>query len=258
MEKLLRSLMGIAIASLSSCATHYAVNPVRTVTANPVYQNGMARLVSMKRNGVVIGPTSQTIEQKKQKEFLVIVWNRTGRAFDFDSADVQVEYFDSTKNVTTGGKVYSYEELVKKEKNRQAWAAVGAGLSAAGDSMNAANAGYSNTHGNYSGNTYSSNGGTSFSGNYSATTYDYAAANSAQNAARDRASSNANELAARGKENLEYLSALTVKRETVFPGKKYGGMIRFEIPPLADTGKIRFRVNAGGDVHVLEFDLVKQ
>jgi len=255
-RKLLLSLA--AAAFLPSCATQYSVTPIPKDTAKSAYQDGMARLCSVKRNFVVIGPTSQTLGPEKQKEFLVAVQNRTSKAFDFDTVDVQVEYYDAVKNVTTKSKVYSYDELVKMEKTRQVWAAVAGGLAAAGDSMSAANAGYSTTSGNYHGNTYSSYGNTATSGSYTATTYNYAAANAAQSAARDRARYNANQIAAQGGANLDYLSALIVKRETVFPGKRYGGLIKFETPPLANGGKLRFQVNAGGDIHVLEFNVAKK
>ncbi|MCX6866799.1 MAG: hypothetical protein NTV46_11405 [Verrucomicrobia bacterium] len=124
--------------------------------------------------------------------------------------------------------------------------------------MSAANAGYSTTRGNYSGNTYSSYGSTSSYGTYSSSTYNYAAANAAQNAASDRARSNAEQMAAQNNGNLNYLSSVILKRETVFPGKNYSGMIHFDTPPLADTGTIRFRVRVGGEVHVLEFDVIKK
>lgn len=55
---------------------------------------------------------------------------------------------------TAGGSalpVMTYADRVKEEKRSQMWAAVGAGFAAAANSMNAANAGYSSTYGNYSG-----------------------------------------------------------------------------------------------------------
>jgi roadblock/LC7 domain-containing protein len=43
-------------------------------------------------------------------------------------------------------KVITYEELVSEEKTRQTFAAIGAGLAAAGNSMSAAHAGYYNAN----------------------------------------------------------------------------------------------------------------
>ena len=74
---------------------------------------------------------------KKRGSIQLLVMNHGARPFNFGPENVTAKLADGTPVA-----IISYEQLVKEEKKRQMWAAVAAGLAAAGNSMSAANAGY--------------------------------------------------------------------------------------------------------------------
>jgi len=170
-----------------------------------------------------------------------------------------VTVYSKTNDQRLALKVFSYDELVAEEKKRQAWAAVAAALQGAADSMNAANAGYSNTYGTYSGSAYSSYGTSAYGyGTYSGTTYNYAAAQAAQNAAQANSEARFARLQAEGEANLSSLSARILKKETIFPKAWHGGIVKVELPDVSDQPQeIEFAVNVGGEIHEFRFTQVK-
>lgn len=123
-------------------------------------------------------------------------------------------------------KIGTYEDMLRKEKNRQMWANIGAAMAAAGNSYSANNAGYSTTTGSVSG-TY--NGQRAY-GTYSSTTYDYAAAQAAQRRAAAQSADNFrrnNEIAANSEAILD---AMAFKSQTIEDGGFYKGVLEMELP----------------------------
>jgi len=243
----------------TGCATtQYSVTPVTNTNSKTIYQGGQETLLSEKTNVVALGPNSATLQSGKRQSFTVAIQNRTGGDIVFSDEDIKASYRGTTGAPELSLKVYSYDELVAEEKKRQAWMAVAAGLQAAGNSMSAASAGYSNTYGTYSGNTYSSYGNNySTYGSYSATTYNYGAAQAAQNAATAQNNANLSRLAAEGKANLESLSSTILKKQTVFPNQWFGGVIQIDMPRFEESGELKFEVKTGGETHEIEFEIEK-
>lgn len=258
--KITNILIAVTVSIIfTGCATtQYSVTPVANTNSKTIYQGGQETLLSEKTNVVALSPNSATLESGKRQSFTVAIQNRTGRDIVFSDEDIKASYKGITGSPSLSLKVYSYDELVAEEKKRQAWMAVAAGLQAAGNSMSAASAGYSNTYGTYSGSTYSSYGNNySTYGSYSATSYNYGAAQAAQNAATAQNDANFSRLAAEGKANLESLSATILKKQTVFTNQWFGGVIQIDMPRFEESGELKFEVKTGDETHEIEFEIEK-
>ena len=218
MKAIQRALLFLLVSTaalLSSCAgPGYAAKGKPSSGARVVYVDGKEALISKKRNSLSIAPMSSGLKPRSDEDFLLVFRNGSGGERVFSEENVQGEYRSSEGEVTPI-KIYSYNDLVKKEKTRQAWAALGAGLQAAGDSMSAANAGYSNTYGSYSGSSYSPYSTVNSYGTYSSSTYDYGAANAARMAADARSDARIDRLQAQGSANLGALANNILKKQTV-------------------------------------------
>ena len=142
-------------------------------------------------------------------------------------------------------KVYTYDELARAEKRAQMWNAVAAGLGAAGNSMAAANAGYSSTTGTYQQNTsaraYGSNGAYAYgnattNGVYSGTTYNAGEALAAQNAANDRNRQLMADMEAANQQNRNSLETRALRINTLRPEGAITGQIMVDLPRKARNG----------------------
>lgn len=228
-KSLILAVLLLLVAGLVSAGERTFV-PVPSEGQLLEYDDGEAFLVARLRNSVVM--VSYAARDKKSAFLKVGVQNFGETSFNFSETDVMA---------TAGGSalpVMTYADRVKEEKRSQMWAAVGAGFAAAANSMNAANAGYSSTYGNYSGTAtaraYGSGGYASATansyGNFSARTYDSTAAYLAQQ------SSNAQNQALfeRQQANAEFskrsLEARALKANTLSPGEMVLGDVRLTLP----------------------------
>ena len=151
-------------------------------------------------------------------------------------------------------KVFSHEELIKEEKNRQRWLLVAAAISGAAESYSASQSGYSNHSGSYSTTINSGNQTYNTSGTYQGRTYD---PNQARIASEIAAQKNANRVNA-----IRYDSALktsrldnsVARRNTIFPGQSYTGIVVFDAPRIqsGETRSYTVNIPVGDDVHVID------
>ena len=139
-EKLLLALL--CCAQLG-CASSEKI----TLSAGPdqqaIVRDGSPALVSQKKNLVMLRANGRLVPSGSRPAFTLVVRNQGSKPETLLEAGV-------TANQTVGSKliavrVYRYDELLQEEQTRQAWATFGTAISAAGRSMSAANAGYTNT-----------------------------------------------------------------------------------------------------------------
>lgn len=196
---------------------------------------------------------------KKRGSIGILVMNQADKPFTFGPENITAKLSDGTP-VT----IITYEQLVKEEKHRQTWAAIGAGLAAAGRSMNAANAGNYSSYGTYNSTTYGSYGATPFSamssGTVSMSGYDYGRAQAAQSIANAQNDEEFSRLAERNAANMRALKAY-MRTTTVDPRQMFGGSVTFELPKTARDASgdvpVTFIVTINGEEH--RFDaLVKR
>ncbi len=191
---------------------------------------------------------------KKRGLITVYFANNGDRSFTAGPENVSATAEDGTPV-----SIISIQQLAREEKKRQTWAAIAAGLAAAGNSMNAAYAG--NTYGTatYSGNTYGNVGGYGYNshttGYATYSGYDATAAaiaNQNANIQNERIFSNLAQRRANGEAALRSLLNTT----TVDPHAALGGMITFELPSKMRSSKlpipVTFVVEAGGERHEIK------
>lgn len=149
--------------------------------------------------------------------------------------------------------VIPYERLVKEEKHRQFWMAFAAGLAAAGNSISAANAGYSS--GSFS--AYGNRGWVN--GTYS--NYNGGQAYLAQSVANSQNAAMFDRLGATDAERMQALS-VNMRTTTVDPGHGFGGQIILELPSDVRKSKapadLIVHVHLGADVHSFHARIVRR
>ena len=252
--KIIRSLaILLLIAGIQGCATYGRISGIPSEGQKSVFKDGRKTLISIKQNSVAVAPDTETVTSGQRGDFVIAVNNGTSQDILFSTEDVTASA--NTNGQFTSLKVLSYDELIAEEKNRKAWAAVAAALQGVGDSMNAANAGYSKTYGTYSGSAYSNYGkSVSGYGSYSSTTYNYTAAQAARNTPQANSEARFARLDAESRENLKNLSSTILKKETIFPGAWHGGIVKVDLPEVVEQPQeIKLVVNVAGEHHEFKF-----
>jgi hypothetical protein len=193
---------------------------------------------------------------KKRASVGVIVMNHGDKPFTFGPENVSAKLADGTPV-----SIITYEQLVKEEKRRQMWAAVAAGLAAAGNSMSASNSGYYSGMGTYTGSTFGSFGSTPYnaysSGTVMVSGYDYGRAQAAQSVANAQNQATFARMTEQNAANMKALKAY-MRTTTVDPQQIFGGSVMFELPKTARASKtdvpMTFVVTVNGEQH--SFDVV--
>jgi hypothetical protein len=147
-------------------------------------------------------------------------------------------------------RIHSYEQLAEEAEDERKTRLVLAALGGVANSMSAANAGYVQTTGSYTGSTYGAYPG-SFSGSYSATTYDPYRAQLAQQAASAQTAADLNAIQAEGERNLAVLESTIIKDHTLLPGEWFGGTIVLDAPQKSEAGRAEYLVTipVAGEEH---------
>lgn len=192
----------------------------------------------------------------KRGQFSISVFNASNAPSNFGTENITIAFGDGAPVA-----VISYDRLLKEEKNRQMWAAIAAGMSAAGNNMSAAQAGYSSGYASYSGSTYGRYGTYNSYGSASYSGYNGAAAYAAQANANAQNEAMFDRLAASNAANREALKA-NLRTTTIDPGTGFGGMVTFELPSkarkLKDPVPVHIIVEFAGDKHEFSGQLVRK
>lgn len=239
-----------ALSTLNGCVTYGRISAVAQGEQKEIFRDGRQALYSPKTHIVTVGLPVDKVQSGTRVDFALVVRNGSDRDVVFSTEDITIA--TQGKAETENVKVFSHEELVAEEKTRQAWMLAAAAMQGISASVNAANAGYSNTYGTYSGSAYSNTGRTAYGqGTYSATTYNPALAAMAQSAAQTESNLRIAQIAEQGRGNLATLASAILKKETIFPGGWHGGLVRVQMPPAQDEPtEFLFTVKVGGEPHI--------
>jgi hypothetical protein len=157
--------------------------------------------------------------------------------------------------------VISPEQLQREAQNRANWARFAAAMQMMGNSMQAANAGYSYQSGSYSGTASAyGTGGTAYgtyNGNYSGTTYNSAAAAQAQAQASEANEQIAQDTNAQTSAILQNAQAGALQRQTIAPGGQFVTPVTITQIPSHATGVV-LDVTINGDVHEFQWNYATQ
>jgi hypothetical protein len=213
----------VALAALcGGCASHEVASFQPLAGQQSIVRDGQPALVSRTKNSIVlIRPASRQFVSGSRPVFVVGIFNLSPAPLEFRVADIQATQFVNQQEVQL--KVFTYDELVQEERNRQVVAALLTGVAAGANAYSASHAGYYNStstvstpHGTFQVNTTG----------YSPTANAIAQANaSAQNEAMISATIE------QGQQNLANLEQGVIKDNTMLPGEWYGGQVHLQ--PLA-------------------------
>ena len=223
------------------------------------YENGVAAVDSFGPSSTVrLVQTEGSI--KKRASIQLLVMNKGQQPFNIGPENVRAELADGTPVA-----IINYDQLVREEKKRKMWAAIAAGLGAAGNSMSASNAGWSSGTATYNGSSYGTFGTTPYrsssSGTVSYSGYDYGQAQAAQAIADRQNDETFDRMAANNSARAEALK-VNMRTSTVDPDQIFGGSVMYELPPSVRGSKVEvpvtFIVTAGGDDHRFRAVLKRQ
>jgi hypothetical protein len=249
-EKFLLALLTVCLAG---CASSQRITLTPGPDQQALVRDGNPALVSQKSHLVMLRANNRLLKSGSRPVFTLVVRNQGHKPETLYESGITASQQAAGKPAAI--RVFRYDELVKEEETRQAWAAFGTALAAAGRSMSAANAGYVNTTGTYDSYGY---GGATY-GTYQATTYDPVRAQLAQQAADAQTTQELAALRAQGEENLGRLQLTILKDNTVMPGEWYGGSIVLA-PPVQSNDRSAFYtivVNFGGEQHTFAVDQIE-
>ena len=177
-------VLAAILLSVPANAAKFVLQPVPADGQEATMDAGVTTIQSNQpRSAVRVRGSSDTFSERATLQ--VIAMNGDEKPFNFGTENV-------TASLPAGEAIHvlTVGELQREERRRQAWAAIAAGLAAAGNSMQAANAGYNNSYGSYNTNTYGQVGSTPFYGNSytsgSVTTYNAGQAYVAQSLANQQ------------------------------------------------------------------------
>jgi hypothetical protein len=169
----------------------------------------------------MIRPASRQFRSGGRPTFVVGIYNLSPAPLQFRVADIAATQLINQQAVAL--KVFTFDELVQEEKNRQIAAAILTGLAVGANAAAASTAG----HYNSTSTVYTPNGTYQVqTTGYSPTANAIAQANaSEQNEALISATIE------QGQHNLATLEKSVIKDDTLFPGEWYGGLVVLQ--PLA-------------------------
>ncbi len=242
----------LAIGVLQGCATTLMLDPVASEKQKEIFQGGIETLISAKQSLVAIRPSTNTYRSVQRPTLVVSVTNGTDEPYNFGTENISV--LVNGQSV----KVFTYDELVAEVKRRQAWAAVAAALEGLGQSMKAADAGYTYNSGTYNSSYYGSGSSGYGYGSYSGYSYNAEAVQQARATANAQTQANMAAIKTKADQALNQLSSTILRKETVFPQKTYGGYITLEKIPVPDAANdVIVNISVGGEVHQFKFILTK-
>lgn len=242
----MRIAIVVAMAALcAGCVTTESVQFQASSGQQALIRDGQPAIVSTKKNSIVmVRPAGRQFQIGGRPVFVVAIYNRTTTPQEFRVSNVRVTQHVNGEDARL--KVITYEELVREEKTRQAFRAIGAGLAVAGNSMAAANAGHYHAnstvytpHGTY---------------NVRTTGYSPTAAAIAQSNASAQNAELIGATIEQGRINMASLERSVIKDDTLLPGEWYGGQLH--IAPLVsqDSGPKHYSISVevGGEQHDIE------
>lgn len=240
------AFIGFALLLTQACTTSYSISALPNEGQEERYFDGVRLVISeLPNSSAIVLPPSRAVEDRGRLEVMLI---NTG----IENVDFGTENFSALSSSGETVRVYSYSELLAEEKTRQMWAAIAAGLEAAGNSMQAANAGYTTSYGSYSGMAYGAGSTAYTSGSGYVTTYDPAKAQMARSLADQRNTETFDRMAYENKKNEMVLQNI-LKTTTIVPGGSHSGIIIFDLPKkneLEEERLVSLRVSAGELAHV--------
>lgn len=255
----MRVVLGVlAVAFLSSCATPLAnYTPMAAPLGAVAYEKNVPVTYSGAAGSLVAVSPPSGSDATQRPVFWIAVTNTSPTPITIGPENISVR--------TNDGRLLDVippEQLMREAQRSAFMTRLAAGLEAASNSMQAANAGYSNSSGTYSGtaSAYGSGGGYAYgrySGSYVGTQYNAAAAAQAQIAANAQNAQIASEANAQANAVIAGAQDGALQRQTIAPGTQYVTPVTVGRLPGSTTGLV-MTVTVGADVHEFQWGYARQ
>lgn len=140
----MRVVVLVTALLVAACATRETVQFQPSAQQQALVRDGLPAIVSRKLTSlVIVRPASREFRVGGRPVFVVGIYN-LGKPIEFRVSNIEATQIVNRQAAPVT--VITYEELVREENTRRTFAAIGAGLAVAGNSMAAANAGYSRSN----------------------------------------------------------------------------------------------------------------
>jgi len=244
MRKTASGICAAICRMLSACARTEMAQFRAGAGQEAFIRDGQPAIVSRLKNSLVlVRPASRQFQAGQRPVYVAAMYNLTARPLQFSVNGLSVTQLREGQPVAQL-KVYTYEELMAEERNRQIARTVLTGMVVVGNSAAAANAGHYDSTATISGPR-----GTAM---VSVSGYDPTAAAIAQaNAAAQNEAMIANTIET-GHRNMAMLERTVIKDNTLFPGEWYGGQIQFDAPDSKIGKSYVIMLQVGADLHKIE------
>lgn len=235
MQRSLAILIGTIVLAISTAAVsaERMFMPVPSSNQEIVYIKGDAALVS----NIDSARIAITFVPRDKKTAWVKIWALNTGQSTFNITEQSITASSSGIPVI----ILTYADRVKELKKKEMWANIGAGFAAAGNNMNAANAGRSTTYGTYNersnvsayGSSGYATGTVNTTGTYTATTYNPATAQQAQAVANERNQQMFAQTRAESADAFQDLDNRALRATTLMPEQSVMGDVRIILPKKA-------------------------
>lgn len=237
------TLMLVSLLFLPCCASTIKLNAVPSPDQEIKYSAGKEIVFSHKEFGSVaisVDPLASSVQQKTC--LFVAVGNASTYPAVFSSENICVK---------VGGKllkVYPYEEMVESiERKRK----VAMALTAIGGAMQGIGA-YDTASRSYQTGTVN---GPGYQATYYGSTYDPAAGMRAQAEVNARTSSQLSSISESAHQDINSVSQIALKKQTVAPDGVFGGTVFFETPVYSsEKRRLVLEVSWNGEIHTFLLD----
>lgn len=249
-RKLLVTQAALIILLSAGCVSRSRLSVSESSPIRPRYSQGVATLLSEKKNSVVVRLLSPefTIETHSLPSFYVGMVNGMDVAVDFSTENIKA--FSGEKSV----RVYTYDEIEKRIKREAAWTAFAVALNGASQSMAASMPQTTQTTGSV---TSSGPGGYS-TGTYTGTTTTYNPAATASANARIQANTRdqLESIASSASAQVNNAQAM-LRRNTVGIYESTGGIVKLHAEDIKRGRPLRIIVQVGEESHEFLFTVEK-
>lgn len=248
MFRILVIFMAVAVLSGCQAMTRQTLNPL--ADQKRFYTDGAVTVASERKLSIaMVAANSGETPNGQRIQLALRVINIGKTSFEIDTADIRVSS-PQTKPL----KVYSYNELVKEEKQQRTAALILTAISGAANAYSAAQNSTVHSSGTYRSTTYGPSGSYQTIGSYNGSYYDPGRAQLASSIATAQTTNQMNNIAANSDRNLSSLKGAILKRTTVFPNSEHGGMFTFDAPRLKkdELRTYNIQILVAGERHSFE------
>ena len=250
----------LAFATLTASpaqASDFVLNVVADSGQISTFEQGVELIDDPQAKSVVriVEPRDAT---DKHGKFAVLALNRGDVPVNFGPENVVLRLPDGT-----GVAMLDYTELMRRQKKREKWQAIGLALAAGG--RGAAATGYSSGTVNYSGRTSGTYGATPYSGNTTGTAtysgYDAASASAAQSQANEENRRDAQAVRGQQQQARNQIAEI-MQTTTVAPRTISGGGLQYDMPKAVRSSKapvpVTIEITVGDEKHIFHGTLTKR